>query len=83
MKMSCRQFIELLDDFMEATMQAENSQRCEAHLAECPYCRDYLKTYRDTVNLMKKALCREPQAEVPAELAEELVKAVRRVRESS
>ena len=76
--MNCRQFIELLDDFVAAAQPPHDRDGSEEHLALCPYCRDYLKTYCDTIELLKAALAGQPDARVPDEVAAALADTVRR-----
>ena len=56
-KMTCREFIEGIEGYLEAAMPPERRTACDEHLAECPYCRDYMKTHRESIELMKRALC--------------------------
>ena len=39
----CREFVELVSDYIEGTMPAEERARFEAHLAECDGCAGYLE----------------------------------------
>jgi 8-oxo-dGTP pyrophosphatase MutT (NUDIX family) len=43
---SCREAIEVLDDFIDGVMPAELAAELERHLAGCEPCRAYLATYR-------------------------------------
>ncbi len=78
--MICREFIDMIDEYLAVSSTADDRAECEAHLATCPYCRDYLKTYRDTIGLLKDALAKTPDAEVKPEVAESLAKAVMKAR---
>ncbi len=78
--MTCREFIEMVDEYLAASSSADDRTECDAHLAKCPYCRDYLKTYRDTIGLLKDALAKTPDAQVSPEVAQTLAKAVREAR---
>jgi predicted anti-sigma-YlaC factor YlaD len=46
--MNCKEFIELLSDYLEMTVTPETLASLEAHLAGCVPCQAYLKTYRRT-----------------------------------
>ena len=46
--MNCKEFIELLADYLEMTVSPETLAILEEHLAECPPCQAYLRTYRRT-----------------------------------
>jgi anti-sigma factor RsiW len=47
----CRNAISFLAEYLEDALPAEQRATFERHLRRCPYCRDYLKTYQDTVRL--------------------------------
>lgn len=72
--MDCRTFIEFLMDYLGAGLGAEARGTFEEHLAECPECVAYLRQYEQTVRLGKA--CCEPDAAVPAEVPEDLVRAI-------
>ena len=46
--MTCRDAIEILDDYVDGVMPAEQAAELERHLAGCEPCRAYLATYRRT-----------------------------------
>ncbi len=73
--MTCRDFIEFLMDYLSGEVSAEERLIFEAHLAECPDCVTYLKTYQTTVRLGQAAYP-APEEPVPGEVPEELVQAV-------
>jgi predicted anti-sigma-YlaC factor YlaD len=50
---TCRDTIAFLDDYLDGTLSPERLALFEFHLGKCPYCRDYLKTYRDTIRLSR------------------------------
>jgi predicted anti-sigma-YlaC factor YlaD len=45
-EMSCKELVEVITDYLEETMAAEDRARFEAHLEECPYCREYVDQIR-------------------------------------
>jgi predicted anti-sigma-YlaC factor YlaD len=45
---SCKEFIALLGDYLEMTVRPETVAELEEHLASCPPCQTYLRTYRRT-----------------------------------
>ena len=73
--MTCRELIEVLDDYLEGRLAPGPRDIFEAHLAECPYCVDYLESYRDTVRRAGRAFD-DPDAALPEDVPEELVTAV-------
>jgi anti-sigma factor RsiW len=42
----CREFVELVSDYLEARLPAQERVRFEAHLAECDGCAGYLEDMR-------------------------------------
>ncbi len=70
---SCKDLIRVLDDYLAGTLRPAARRAFEGHLAICPYCRDYLKTYGEAVRLGKTALIRSVM--VPP-MPERLVRAI-------
>ena len=50
--LSCREFIELVTEYLEHTMPAPERRRYEAHLAECDGCDTYLAQMQETIQLV-------------------------------
>jgi anti-sigma factor RsiW len=73
--MTCRKLIDFLDDYLEGSLAPEVRAAFERHLPACPACRDYLRTYQDSIALARAALCRD-QA-VPRDVPEDLVRAIK------
>ncbi len=65
---TCKESVDLLLQFLDGDMPEEESQRLEEHLQACPPCVDFLRTYRATPTLCKRALARQ----MPQELADRL-----------
>ena len=76
-KLSCRELIEFLADYLDDELASEERTAFEIHLSVCPYCVDYLETYRETIHLGKQALAAEAAIleEVPAELVDAILAA--------
>ena len=70
LSLNCRELIEFLSAYLDDELPGEERAAFERHLAVCPYCRDYLATYRQTVHLGKRTLAAEAEAleQVPQEL---------------
>jgi len=47
----CRDVADLILAYLEGTLAPGERQALEAHIADCPNCLRFLKTYRETVAL--------------------------------
>jgi anti-sigma factor (TIGR02949 family) len=65
---TCKDSIDLLLEFLDGEMPAEDAKHLEEHLSECPPCVDFLRTYKATPSLCKRALGKQ----MPKELATKL-----------
>lgn len=45
-ELACREFVELVSDYLDGSMAASDRARFEAHLAECDGCTSYLQDIR-------------------------------------
>ena len=50
----CREFVELVTDYLEGGLPARDRARFEAHLAECDGCAGYLEDMRRMVDSMSQ-----------------------------
>jgi anti-sigma factor RsiW len=57
-EMSCRELVGVVTDYLEGKLPEADRVRLEAHLAECPYCEEYIAQMRQTI---------EALGELPAE----------------
>ncbi len=48
-EMVCKELAEVITDYLEQTLPADDVARFEQHLTECPFCTDYLQQMRATV----------------------------------
>jgi anti-sigma factor RsiW len=76
--MTCREFIQFMMDYSEGSLPEAQRAAFDLHLAHCSWCRDYLRTYQETVRLGKAAA----QPATDDDLPEELVKAILAARAS-
>jgi hypothetical protein len=67
-RMTCRDVIGLLLEYLEATLDDDVVRRLEAHLEGCEPCRAYLATYRRTLGVVGAA----GRVEMPAEMRRQL-----------
>ena len=66
--MTCREAIDVLADYLEATLDPAAAGRRAAHLAGCEECEAYLATYRRTAG----AVAAGASVEMPPELRRRL-----------
>ncbi len=55
--MNCRELAELLLDFVNGELAAEQCQCLEEHMHACPPCEVYVETYRLTIRLTRQLPC--------------------------
>jgi anti-sigma factor RsiW len=72
--MTCREFAEFLDAYLDGALAPEEVAEFERHLAVCQHCVAYLDTYRRTVESVRGL--HEGEAQVPDDVPEELVQAI-------
>lgn len=80
--MTCREFTDFIAGFIDGELPASERQPFERHLARCANCARYLESYRSAIALGKRAF-EDGDAPVPAEVPDELVQAILRVRRGS
>jgi anti-sigma factor RsiW len=51
-EMSCRELVEVVTDYLEGKLPDADRVRLEAHLAECPYCEEYIAQMRKTIEVL-------------------------------
>lgn len=77
-KLKCRELIDFLERYLEGDLPEDERRVFDEHLANCPYCVDYLASYRETLRLGKNAYAGDEAAvgeEVPGELVEAIIAA--------
>ena len=80
--LTCREFVALLYDYLLGLLGAERTAEMNAHLATCPSCVAYLKTYEASIRMGRSALAPSDDP-VPAGVPEELIQAVLAARRKS
>ena len=70
---TCREFVEFLDDYLAAALPDAERPAFNAHLAACPSCVAYMRTYQASIRLGKAVLS---GPELPAHVPEELLQAL-------
>jgi anti-sigma factor RsiW len=77
---NCREFVDFLMRYLDDELDAPVREAFDQHLGACPQCVTYLDTYRETVRLGREILCDPADSEVPPEVPEALVSAIRAAR---
>ena len=72
-EMSCRELVDVVTDYFEGNMAPQDRLRFDAHLAECPYCVNYLDQMRTTI----AALGKLTEESISSEARDELLVAFR------
>ena len=49
---SCQELVELVTDYLEGTMGAEDRRRFEQHIADCHWCSRYVEQMRTTIRVV-------------------------------
>ncbi|HYR56552.1 MAG TPA: zf-HC2 domain-containing protein [Myxococcaceae bacterium] len=70
---TCKESVDLLLRFLDGEMPEEEARHLEEHLAACPPCVDFLRTYQATPTLCRRAL----REQMPQELADRLTQFLR------
>ena len=65
---NCKESIDLLVDFLDGAMTADEEKHLMEHLEACPPCVEFVRTYRATPGLCKRALAKKMPAELSARL---------------
>jgi anti-sigma factor RsiW len=72
---TCRELTSFIHDYLAGELPPESVRRFEHHLTLCGNCRRYLGQYRDTIAAGRAAFT-DPDAPVPAEVPDDLVRAI-------
>jgi anti-sigma factor RsiW len=81
--MTCRELMDFLGDYVAGTLETQERTAFEGHLAGCPACIDYVRSYRETIRLTKGSLAPVGDADgaIPTELVDAILDATRRRRD--
>lgn len=73
--LTCKEFIDFLDDYAEGAQEGAVRAEFERHMAACPPCAEYLREYLETIRLAKT--CCDPRArDAKANAPEPLIRAI-------
>ena len=73
--MTCREFADFMMDYLSGELSSESRAEFDYHLSVCSNCRRYLASYQETVKLGTRAF-EDDDANVPAQVPEDLLKAI-------
>jgi len=71
--LSCQELVELVTDYLEGALTADDRDRFDAHISGCDACTAYIEQFRLTI----KALGHLPPESLSAEAERELLTAFR------
>jgi anti-sigma factor RsiW len=63
--MTCEEFVELVTEYLEGSLDPEAEGRFDLHAAQCPGCDIYLEQFRETIRRVGRL---EPETVDPATL---------------
>jgi len=72
-RLSCREVVDLLSDYLDGSLPRRTRDRVEAHLATCPDCTAYVDQLRTTIGLVGRL----HEDDVPEPVLDELMRAFR------
>ncbi|NOT54470.1 MAG: hypothetical protein HOP18_07685 [Deltaproteobacteria bacterium] len=73
--MTCRDFIDFLESYTSGALSRKEQALFHLHLSLCPHCTKYLDSYQKTIRIGKAVLAPTDDT-VPAEVPEDLIKAI-------
>ena len=73
--MTCREFVDLLDAFLERELSSTELRRMEAHASNCVRCSAYRDAYADTIKLAKDSAT-DDDSKAAAKVPEALVRSI-------
>jgi anti-sigma factor RsiW len=50
-KLTCRELVELVTDYLDGSLSRRDRARFEAHIAACTNCTQYVEQFRETIRL--------------------------------
>ena len=71
--MICLEALEELSEYLAGELPPQQRARLDEHLAECVACRDYLRSFEQTIRLGKAAW---QESELASQMPEELIRAI-------
>ena len=78
--MTCQQLIDFIMSYLDDGLPANERAEFDRHMAVCPSCVSYLKTYERTVLLARASAGDPAPADVPESLIQAILAAQKKVR---
>jgi predicted anti-sigma-YlaC factor YlaD len=75
-EVSCREFVEMATDYLDAALAPDAVDLVEEHLVLCDWCRDHLQQLESTIGAVRGCAGQAP----PADMLDSLVGAFRAAR---
>jgi anti-sigma factor RsiW len=72
--MTCKEVLDFLMSYLDGELTAEQRAEFERHLAICDACRDYIASYKSTVQL-ERSTASDKDAPVPEHLVQAILAA--------
>jgi len=72
-EMSCRELVQVVNDYIEGVLSPADRKRFEEHLAICPGCQTYLDQMRQTIRVVGRL----SEESIPVEAKSALLQAFR------
>ena len=57
---TCREFVEVLTDYLDGVLTAEERAEIERHIVICRGCTNYVEQFRSTIDLLGRIAAEEP-----------------------
>jgi len=78
---NCQECLDFIADYLEGEVAADAAAQFEKHLDACPPCRDYIESYKKTIQLERASLAvRDEECQA---MPESLVQAICQARKAS
>ena len=77
--MTCQQLIDFIMSYLDDELPPPQRAEFDRHMAACPSCVDYLKTYEKTIELAKTCADDPVPDEVPESLVQAILEARKKV----
>lgn len=71
----CCDIERLLFEYVQGTLDPDLKRRLDDHFRDCPPCIEFLRTYRQTIDLTKKFCCNK--VEIPSDVRTKLKEFIR------